>query len=136
MKSYVEDTLMQSGSFTINDATRGQPGFGNITFAKGIKDGKPINTFRPADAFPLETIQIIAFFDGMNLAENTEWVEEWDIDGRELSSLKHVGTQGSEASQYFTARLSSMQRLTAGTYTLKLLISGRIVQLATVVIGQ
>ncbi len=136
LKSYVENTLVQSGTFTISELQPGLPNFGTVTFAEGLKDGKPVNPHDPRDPFALETIQVVAFFSGINIRNDTVWTEEWYLNGVKQTSVEYKGPQSTDASRMFTARLNSIQRLPAGTYTLKLLVGERVSQIATLVIGE
>jgi hypothetical protein len=135
LKTYVEDTLIQSGTFTILEMQPNQANFGAVTFAEGIKDNEPVNPHGPRDPFALETIQIVAFFPSFNILDDTVWTEEWYLDGVKQTSVEYKGPQSADASRLYTARINSIQRLPAGTYTLKLLIGDRVSQIATFVIG-
>ena len=141
LRSYVNDQLVQQGSFTIVPHPAGEPGFGAITFAEGIKDGEPVNPHQPRVNFSSATNQVVAFFDGLNITADTEWSAEWLGNGVALSSVKYTGHPGgdnsrSADSRAFTARLNALQRLPAGTYTLKLSVNGKLVQIATCMIEE
>jgi len=135
LKSYVADVLVQSGEFTIEPHKLDEPYFGAIIFAEGIRDGESVNPHEPRMPFASETIQVVAFFTGFNIRDDTQWTEEWYVNNKPLTSVQHQGFKGSETSRALTARLNSIQRLPSGAYTLKLRIGERVAQIGTVLIG-
>jgi hypothetical protein len=134
LRSYVNDQLVQKGAFTIVPHPAGQPVFGAITFAEGIKDGQPVNPHQPRVDFSSTTNQIVAFISGVNITPDTEWSAEWLANGISLSTVKYKGHPESESERPYTARLNALQSLPAGTYTLKLSVNGKVVQKATCMI--
>jgi hypothetical protein len=136
LRSYANDKLIQSGSFNIEAQTPGQPTFGAVTFAEGIKDGQPVNPHQPRVDFAGGSNQIVAFFPGLNLTPATEWTAEWLGNGVSLSTVTYKGHASSESDQPYTARLNSLQSLPAGTYMLKLSINGKVVQMATCMVTE
>ena len=134
LRSYVNDQLVQKGSFTIVPHPADQPVFGAITFAEGIKDGQPVNPHQPRVDFSGATNQIVAFFSGVNITPDTEWTAEWLANGVSLSTAKYKGHPDGADEHPYTARLNALQSLPAGTYTLKLSVNGKVVQMATCMI--
>ena len=132
LRSLVDGVEIQRGSFTIVAREEGAPGFGAITFAEGIKDGAPVNAHEPRELFSSETNELVAFFTGNNIEDDMQWTAEWYYNNNLLTSIDNRGGSSSDLS--FTARLNSLQRLPGGTYMLRLILNGEIVQMATCII--
>jgi hypothetical protein len=134
LRSYANDKLVQQGSFEIVPHPAGQPTFGAVTFAEGIKDGQPVNPHQPRVAFANPTNQIVALFQGVNVTPDTEWTAEWLGNDVSLSTTTYKGHPNGESDEPYIVRLNALQSLPTGTYTLKLSIDGKLVQMATCVI--
>jgi hypothetical protein len=136
LRSYVADTLIQQGAFTITAHPPDAPGFGAIRFAEGIQAGQPVQVHAPRDSFSSETIQVVAFFDGSNLTPDTTWSAAWYYNGELLSTVNNKGHVAGENGAAYTSRLNGIQRLPGGSYLLKLSINGQVVQMATFMVEE
>lgn len=136
LRLYVGEKLTQKGFFTIVSRPANSPSFGPIQFAEGIKDNQPVNPHQPNQFFKTGTSTIVAFISAINVPKGTQWEARWSRNGDPIPNTGEKNNWTGTSDSLTSVQLNDKNGLAIGTYALKLLIQGEVVQIATFVIGE
>ncbi|MBI3362421.1 MAG: serine/threonine protein kinase [Chloroflexi bacterium] len=139
LKLYLDNQLQQSATFAVEPNPSKQPDFGPITFAPD-KDAneKPLNPVSVSDpTFPAGTINVYAFFDGIDVPQGTDWTSQWFLNGTSQTDPKsHSWTFAPNENEWLSFGNKDGSALEAGTYELKLVIGSRLVNVGTFIVSK
>jgi hypothetical protein len=136
LRILVGEKISTKGFFTVVSRPAGAPTFGAISFAEGVKDDQAVNIHQPNQIFKTGSITIAAFFTSIKVTQGTAWESRWSRNGDLIANSGVKGTWKLAPDGLAYLQLNDKNGLANGTYALKLLIDGEIVQLATFVIGE
>ncbi|MBI5567330.1 MAG: hypothetical protein HY870_20695 [Chloroflexi bacterium] len=136
---YVDDQLLQSGTFTVEPYALGEPTFGPIVFAPDVsKNDEPIDPADVSDPFlPAGTRTAYAFFSGINMASGTEWASQWFYNDEPATDPKlHTWDLGETEQNWISFFNTDDSPLEAGVYELQLTVGDRLVNLSTFILPE
>jgi hypothetical protein len=134
LRLYLGDNMVQSGQFTIEK--NGEPDFGPITFSGGQENDQPVDPVDVSDpTFSADTAKVYAFWSGLNVPKGTAYTREWYLNGKLLQSKDDTWDFAPTDENWVSfASSNGTDPLTAGTYELKLLMDGNIVNIGSFVV--
>lgn len=138
VRLYIADKLVQQGNFTVEKRELGVPFFGPLRFAEDVNNGKPVRPHQPDESFVSGIRSVYAFFDAGNMTQGLKYKVEWYRDGALLSNVTSSAAWNASANKIdsWARYYNEDSALNSGTYTVKLYIEGKLVQLGTFVIEE
>jgi hypothetical protein len=130
LELYIQDRLVATSDFVIAGVSQGAfPSvFMGTHFAAAASPGEAI-TAPSGSNFQATLTDLYLVFDWQQIAPGTLWTVRWSVDGNVLSQ-QTLPWSAAESGHGFVNRLSSLNKIPDGTYTVDLLLNG--VQLVSV----